>query len=71
MPKFSSTRRSFLTMVSSAALIAGSPWTARANLASLSSRERAPEGADIVKLRIYPAIGICRVGGSDKWFLAP
>ncbi len=25
----------------------------------------------IASLRIYPAIGICRVGGSHKWFLSP
>jgi len=31
----------------------------------------APAGARIARLGVYPAIGICRVGGSDRWFLAP
>ena len=27
--------------------------------------------SEIVSAKIYPAIGLCRVGGSNKWFLSP
>lgn len=67
----SKSRRQFLGMASSAALIAGAPWPARANINQQSAYGLAPSGADVAKVRIYPALGICRVGGSDKWFYAP
>lgn len=67
----SKSRRQFLGMASSAALIAGAPWPARANINQQSAYRLAPSGADVAKVRIYPALGICRVGGSDKWFYAP
>ncbi len=58
-------------MASSAALIAGAPWPARANIDPQAAYAPAPSGASVSKVRIYPALGICRVGGSEKWFLAP
>lgn len=64
-------RREFLTMASSAALIAGAPWPAQANLASLDQMEPAPDDALVAKVRIYPALGISRVGGAQSWFYAP
>ncbi|WP_323769810.1 CTQ-dependent glycine oxidase GoxA [Antarctobacter sp.] len=64
-------RRQFLTMASSAALIAGAPWPARANVTPQETYEVAPSGAPVAKVRIYPALGISRVGGSAKWFYAP
>ncbi|WP_425468380.1 CTQ-dependent glycine oxidase GoxA [Phaeobacter marinintestinus] len=67
----SSSRRQFLTMASSAALIAGAPWPARANVTPQSAYELAPPDAPVAKVRIYPALGISRVGGSEKWFYAP
>jgi hypothetical protein len=65
------TRRDFLaTTVRSAASLACFPWIPKAAVAQTST-EAAPRGASIAKVRIYPAIGICRVGGSEEWFLAP
>jgi len=61
-------RRDFLA--GATALAAALPFLPKAAVAAASG-ERAPEGAAIARLGIYPAIGICRVGGSDKWFLAP
>jgi len=67
----SPSRRQFLGMASSAALIAGAPWPARANIDTSNVYAEAPAGAQVAKVRIYPALGICRVGGSPKWFYAP
>jgi len=64
------TRRDFLATTISAASLACFPWVPKAAVAKPSA-EAAPKGASIAKLRIYPAIGICRVGGSEQWFLAP
>ncbi|SNR45953.1 CTQ-dependent glycine oxidase GoxA [Puniceibacterium sediminis] len=64
-------RRQFLGMASSAALIAGAPWPARANINQQNAYALAPPDAAVAKVRIYPALGICRVGGSEKWFFAP
>lgn len=64
------TRRDFLASVGVGALMAGLPWRPRAAIAATTA-ERAPAGAAVAHVRIYPAIGICRVGGSDQWFLAP
>lgn len=64
-------RRRFLSMTSSAALMAALPWPARAAPSPLHLREAAPANSSIAKLRIYPAIGISRVGGSEKWYYAP
>ncbi len=68
-------RRDFLgTLLASSAvgaLALGKAWPFRAAQAASSAAEPAPEGADIAHVRVYPALGICRVGGSPKWFLAP
>ncbi|MEL7115879.1 MAG: LodA/GoxA family CTQ-dependent oxidase, partial [Pseudomonadota bacterium] len=64
-------RRAFLGMASSAALIAGAPWPARANINEQAAFERAAADAAVAKVRIYPALGICRVGGAKTSFLAP
>ncbi|MEO0666500.1 MAG: CTQ-dependent glycine oxidase GoxA [Pseudomonadota bacterium] len=69
-PPFAS-RRQFLTMASSAALIAGAPWAARANINTQGAYALAPSDATVAKVRIYPALGICRVGGAPSWFYAP
>ena len=62
-------RRDFLSKASLFSLAAiGLPKVA---LAETGTWEAAPEGAEIARLAIYPAIGICRVGNSDEWFLAP
>ena len=58
-------------MASSAALIAGSPWAARANINTQGAYALAPADASVAKVRIYPALGICRVGGAPSWFYAP
>ncbi|WP_299690752.1 CTQ-dependent glycine oxidase GoxA [uncultured Tateyamaria sp.] len=68
---YATSRRHFLGMASSAALIAGAPWPARANINTQNAYGLAPADAAVAKVRIYPALGICRVGGSDKWFYAP
>lgn len=46
------------------------PWIARAAV-STQDATAAPAGARIARVGIYPAIGICRVGGSKLWFLGP
>ena len=72
MPQSSSpSRRQFLAMTSSAALIAGVPWPARANINTQNAYGLAPEGAAVARVRIYPALGIARVGGAESWFYAP
>jgi hypothetical protein len=61
-------RRDFLA--GAGALALGFPMLARAAVARTSG-EVAPEGARVARVAIYPAIGISRVGGSPRWFLAP
>jgi len=63
-------RRDFLAGVGAAALAAGFPWAPRTAVAQ-GTREAAPAGAEVASIGIYPAIGICRVGGSDMFFYAP
>lgn len=67
----SKSRRDFLARSASAALVAGMPLLPKAAIAQYAPSEVAPEGAAIARVRIYPAIGISRVGGSDKWYYAP
>ncbi|SMF20333.1 hypothetical protein SAMN06265365_104289 [Tistlia consotensis] len=69
--KNGATRRDFLAAAAAGALLAGCPWLAKAAVSPAGGREKAPEGAEIARVRVYPAIGICRVGGSPQWFLAP
>lgn len=61
-------RRDFLAGAGALALTL--PFVPRAAIAG-SATQSAPPGAAIARLAIYPAIGICRVGGSREWFLAP
>ena len=64
-------RRDFLAgAVGLGAVVAASPWIARAAVSATDTRA-APAGARIARVGIYPAIGICRVGGSQSWFLGP
>ncbi|WP_366554284.1 CTQ-dependent glycine oxidase GoxA [Aquibaculum sediminis] len=63
-------RRDFLAGVGAGALASSLPFFPRAAIAA-GSGESAPAGAEIARIGIYPPIGICRVGGSDQWFLAP
>lgn len=44
---------------------------AKAAIAGHVPKRAAAPGAKIARLAIYPAIGICRVGGSRQWFLGP
>lgn len=62
-------RRDFLAGAGAMAL--SLPVMARAAIAQDAGPGTAPDGAKVARLGIYPAIGICRVGGSDKWFYAP
>lgn len=63
-------RRDFLATAAAGVLASTVPWHPKPAIAA-TSVERAPAGAKVAQVRIYPAIGICRVGGSSKWFLAP
>lgn len=64
-------RRDFLAGAAGVSVaVVGIPWIAQAAV-SRSSRPAAPAGAKVARVGIYPAIGISRVGGSPRWFLAP
>lgn len=63
-------RRDFLAGAGAGALALGFPMLAKPAIAR-SAAAPAPEGATIARVAIYPAIGISRVGGSPRWFLAP
>ncbi|MCG6122284.1 MAG: CTQ-dependent glycine oxidase GoxA [Microvirga sp.] len=63
-------RRDFLAGAGAGALALGFPLPPRAAIASAVA-VAAPPGARVARVGIYPAIGICRVGGSPQWFLAP
>lgn len=62
-------RRDFLTM--SATAIAASALQPRPSISATKIKQSSGKLGEIKALRIYPAIGICRVGGSSKWFFAP
>ena len=65
------TRRDFLSGIGLVgAGLMSLPWVPRAAVAA-SAVSKAPAGARIARVGIYPAIGICRVGGSPQWFLGP
>lgn len=64
------TRRDFLAATAGGLLTAGMPWLPRAAVAQTTTTP-APAGSTVAKVRIYPAIGICRVGSSEQHFLAP
>ncbi len=63
-------RRDFLAGAGGAALLAGFPLTPKAAIAP-TQQKKAPAGAKIHRLGIYPTIGIGRVGGSDNYYFAP
>lgn len=63
-------RRDFLCSTASGIMLSGSPWPRHRAIAAAEC-EPAPKGAEIEKLRIYPPIGICRVGSSSQWLYAP
>lgn len=63
-------RRDFLAMAGSMAVMSSFPLIPKSAVAA-THREMAPKGAKVHRLGIYPAIGICRVGGSEQYFLAP
>ena len=63
-------RRDFLAAAGGTALLAAFPLSPKAAIAP-TTKEKAPSGAKIHRVGIYPAIGICRVGGSSEYFLAP
>ena len=69
-PPSSTRRRDFLATLGAGALAAGLPMVPKVALAAGAGR-LAPPDAPIARVGIYPAIGICRVGGSRQWFLAP
>lgn len=63
-------RRDFLATAMAGAALGAMPWIPKSAVAATGA-QAAPAGAAVAKVRIYPAIGICRVGGSSKWFFAP
>ncbi|WP_191600263.1 CTQ-dependent glycine oxidase GoxA [Marinomonas algicola] len=63
-------RRDFLAMAGSVAILGSFPLMPKSAIAA-TGKQVAPDGAKIHRLGIYPAIGICRVGGSQQYFLAP
>ncbi|MCC5979000.1 MAG: CTQ-dependent glycine oxidase GoxA [Salinarimonas sp.] len=63
-------RRDFLAGAGIGALALGMPLLPKAAIAAASA-EAAPDGAEIARVAVYPALGISRVGGSASWFLAP
>lgn len=66
-------RRDFLAglAATSGLAAAGFAFTPKVAVAATSAAEPAPAGATIARVGIYPALGISRVGGSQKWFYAP
>lgn len=64
-------RRDFLAGSVASLALAGCPFAQRAAIAQSATAEPAPPGSVPAKVRIYPALGISRVGGSPKWFFAP
>ncbi|MCK7612258.1 CTQ-dependent glycine oxidase GoxA [Roseibium sediminicola] len=66
-------RRDFLSSVGVGLglSVANLPFLPKLALASAPKLEAADPDAEIARVGIYPAIGICRVGGSQKWFYAP
>lgn len=66
-------RRDFLSSVGVGLglSVANLPFSPKIALSAVPPLESAEPGAKIARVGIYPAIGICRVGGSKKWFYAP
>lgn len=64
-------RRDFLASSSVFALGTALGLTPKIALGSNNPMLIAPPDAKVAKLAIYPSIGVCRVGNSEKYFLAP
>ncbi|MFD1251349.1 L-lysine 6-oxidase [Devosia equisanguinis] len=66
-------RRDFLAGIAGVTGMAafGLPFVPKLAVAATPAIEAASEGAAIARVGIYPALGISRVGGSQKWFYAP
>lgn len=64
-------RRDFLAKSSFATLYVTLGLSTPKVLLGKSSLEMAPKGSAIHSIGIYPPIGICRVGNSEKYFLSP
>src|SRR5471030_2043897 len=61
-------RRDFLAGLSAAPL--AGLWPARAAFAQ-NAPSVPPADTRIARIAVYPPMGICRVGNSGEWFLAP
>lgn len=66
-------RRDFLAGMAGVSGLAafGLPFLPKLAVAATPHVMAAPAGASIARVGIYPALGISRVGGSQKWFYAP
>ncbi len=62
-------RRDFLGSLSAASAVALG--VSKVAVSELNTAEKAPEGAKIASLGVFPPIGISRVGNSQEWFYAP
>ena len=63
-------RRDFLSATAGGMIVAGTPWLSRTAVAKGNTQAAAKAGP-IAKVRIYPPIGVCRLGSSSAWFHAP
>lgn len=70
-PPNSAGRRDFLATLGAGAMALGFPVLPKVAIAAKHGVQAAPAGAAIARVGVYPPIGICRVGGSSQWFLAP
>src|SRR5690606_21884106 len=70
-PPNSAGRRDFLATLGAGAMALGLPVLPKVAIAAKHGLQAAPAGAAIARVGVYPPIGICRVGGSSQWFLAP
>lgn len=62
-------RRDFLGSLSAASAVALG--VSKVAVSDLNAAERAPKGAEIASLGVFPPIGISRVGNSDEWYYSP
>ena len=63
------TRRDLLAGVG--AVLAGSAFVPRVAAALQDATPVAAPDGEIARLAVFPPLGICRVGNSREWFLAP
>ncbi|MEO0510054.1 MAG: CTQ-dependent glycine oxidase GoxA [Verrucomicrobiota bacterium] len=64
-------RRDFLSQSALTLAGLGLVGATRATVAAPEKAKLAPKGAKIESIAIFPAIGLCRVGNSEKFFYAP